>query len=66
MYRACLRHMAAWLRAAVTGRADERFHEELRIRYYISFFRTRWPTASAARSGRSRPSPQLSTASTAK
>ncbi len=66
MYRACLRHMAAWLRAAVTGRADERFHEELRIRYYISFFRTRWPTTWAARSGRSRPSPQLSTASTAK
>jgi glycosyltransferase involved in cell wall biosynthesis len=63
MYRACLRHMGAWLRAALTGRADERFCRELRIRYYLSFFRTRWPTAWAAGSRWSRESPRLSTAS---
>jgi hypothetical protein len=30
--------------AALSGRADERFHQELRI-CYVSFFRTRWATA---------------------
>ena len=44
MYRACLTHVVGWLRAALTGRTDERFHEELRIRSYVSFFRTRWAT----------------------
>ncbi len=44
MYRSWLRHVAGWLRAALTGRADERFHQELQIRYYVSFFRTRWAT----------------------
>jgi glycosyltransferase involved in cell wall biosynthesis len=60
MYRACLRHVVGWLRAALTGRTDDRFHQELRIRYYFSYFRTRWATASIA--GSRRP-PQLSTAS---
>ncbi|HEY1307383.1 MAG TPA: glycosyltransferase [Vicinamibacterales bacterium] len=63
MYRSCLQHIGAWLRAALTGRADERFREELQIRYYVSFFRSRWPTAWAAGSRWSRQSPQLSTAS---
>jgi glucosyl-dolichyl phosphate glucuronosyltransferase len=61
MYRGCLGHVVAWLRAAVTGRADERFHHELRIRYYCSFFRTRWVTALAPGSRWSRHSPRLTT-----
>ena len=44
MYRACLGHIVEWLRAALTGRADERFHHELQIRYHLSLFRTRWAT----------------------
>jgi glycosyltransferase involved in cell wall biosynthesis len=60
MYRACLGHMFAWLRAALTGRADERFHQELRIRYYFSFFKTRWATLLPG-SRWSKHSPQLST-----
>ena len=48
MYRSCLKHVGGWLRAALAGRADERFHQELRIRSYVSFFRTRWPTTWAA------------------
>jgi glycosyltransferase involved in cell wall biosynthesis len=60
MYRACFKHVVGWLRAALTGRADERFHRELQIRYYVSFFRTRWATAWAAGSRRSRKPPQLS------
>jgi glycosyltransferase involved in cell wall biosynthesis len=64
MYRACLKHMVAWLRAALTGRDDDRFHEELRVRYYFSFFRTRWPTL-ASGMGQSRSSPGLYTAPTA-
>src|SRR5689334_3471486 len=39
MYRGCVTHLFAWLRTALTGRSDERFHHELRIRYYFSFFR---------------------------
>ena len=62
MYRACLEEVIGWVRAGLTGRADERFHRELRIRYYASFFRTRWATLWSAGSRRS---PQLSTASTA-
>ncbi len=54
MYRACVAHVAGWLRAALTGRADERFHQELRIRYYVSFFKTRWATAWGADPRRSR------------
>ncbi len=61
MYRKCLGHIGAWLRAALTRRSDERFHQELRIRYYFSFFRTRWATWLAPRSRWSRHSPQLST-----
>jgi len=61
MYRGCIGHVGAWLRAAVTGRRDERFHQELRIRYYFSFFRTRWATALAPGSRWSRSSPRLST-----
>jgi glycosyltransferase involved in cell wall biosynthesis len=62
MYRDCLKRIAGWLRAALSGRADERFHQELRIWYYVSFFRTRWATAWAAGPRRSRKSRQLSTA----
>jgi glycosyltransferase involved in cell wall biosynthesis len=60
MYRAYLRHLIGWLGAAFTGRADQRFHQELRIRYYVSFFRTRWATNLIMRSRRA---PQLNTAS---
>jgi hypothetical protein len=52
MYRECLDHVIGWLRAVLTGCADDRFHQELRICYYVSFFRTRWATAWAARSRR--------------
>jgi glycosyltransferase involved in cell wall biosynthesis len=45
MYRACLKHVVRWLRAALTGRSSERFHHELRIRSHLSFFMTRWATA---------------------
>ncbi len=62
LYRECLEHIVAWLRAAVTGRADERFHHELRIRYYVSLFRTRWASTWAARPRWSRKSRQLSSA----
>jgi glycosyltransferase involved in cell wall biosynthesis len=62
MYRQCLANVAGWLRAALRGRADERFHEELRICYYVSFFRTRWATAWAAGPRRSRKARQLSSA----
>ncbi|HET7620167.1 MAG TPA: glycosyltransferase [Vicinamibacterales bacterium] len=48
MYRECLVHIGRWLRAALTGRSDERFHHELRLRYYFSYFRTRWATARGA------------------
>jgi len=54
--------MVAWLHAALTGQPDERFHEELRVRYYFSFFRTRWPTL-AHGLGQSRSSPRLYTQS---
>jgi glycosyltransferase involved in cell wall biosynthesis len=62
MYRECLARIIGWVRAALTGRADERVHYELRICYYVSFFRTRWATAWAAGPRRSRKSRQLSTA----
>jgi glycosyltransferase involved in cell wall biosynthesis len=62
MYRECLMHVVRWVRAAFSGRADERFHEELRICYYVSFYRTRWASAWAAGPRRSRKSRQLSTA----
>lgn len=62
MYRDCVKRIAGWLRAALSGRADERFHQELRIWYYVSFFKTRWATAWAAGPRRSRKSRQLSTA----
>jgi glycosyltransferase involved in cell wall biosynthesis len=59
MYRGCLSHLVRWLRAALTGQSDERFHQELRIRYYFSFFRTRWLCQLAPRSRWSRDSPRL-------
>ena len=51
MYRACLTHVVGWLRAAFTGRSNERFQHELRIRSYLSFFRTRWATTWTAEPG---------------
>jgi len=60
MYREFFRHLVAWVRAAVVGQADARFQEELRIRYFFSFFRTRWATTLAPESSRARQSPRLS------
>lgn len=62
MYRDCFNRIIAWVRALLTGRADERFHHELRICYDVSFFRTRWATEWAAGPRRSRKSRQLSRA----
>jgi glycosyltransferase involved in cell wall biosynthesis len=54
MYRQCFEQIVGWIRAALTGRGDDRFHHELRIRYYVSFFRTRWATSRGARPRRLR------------
>jgi glycosyltransferase involved in cell wall biosynthesis len=61
MYRGFLGHLFAWLRTALTGRSDERFHHELRVRYYFSFFKTRWATFLAPGSRWSKDSPGLLT-----
>jgi hypothetical protein len=61
LYRECLEEIVSWLRAALARRADDRFHHELRLRYCVGFFRTRW-AAWAAGLRRSRKSRQLSSA----
>ena len=48
LYRECAGQLRGWIRAALTGRADERFHHETRLWYYVSFFKTRWATILAA------------------
>ncbi len=62
MYRVFAGRMLAWMRAALTGRSDERFHHELRIWYYLSFFRSRWASAWSRGPRRSRKSREPLTA----
>jgi glucosyl-dolichyl phosphate glucuronosyltransferase len=42
LYRECAAHAVAWLRHLLTGRADEAFADECRLRYLASYFTTRW------------------------
>jgi glycosyltransferase involved in cell wall biosynthesis len=52
LYRQFAAHAARWLKKALLGRWDEAFFEECRLRYFSSYFISRWrelPTVSPPR-----------------